>query len=130
MEENNVVNEKPISLEGASPYDTAKAVADFLDGKKGKDVKILHVEDKTCVADYFVLCTGTSGTHVKSLAGEVEYQMELRGVKPYHIEGRDNNSWIVIDYCNVLVHIFNRESRDFYNIDKLYKNTTEVSSED
>lgn len=130
MEENKISNEETLSLEGASPYDVAKTAADFLDAKKGKDVKILHIEDKSSVADYFVLCTGTSGTHVKALAGELEYRMELCGVKPYHVEGRDNNLWIAIDYCNVIVHIFNKESREFYNIDKLYKNTTDVSAED
>lgn len=130
MEEMTNVNEEIVSLKGASSYEQAKAIANFLDSKKGMDVKILHVEEVSSVADYFVVCTATSSTHVRALAGEVEYQMERRGVDPYHIEGRDNNSWIVLDYCSVLVHVFNREAREFYNIDKLYQNTTEVVSED
>ena len=80
----------------------------------------------TSIADYFVVCTATSNTHVKALSGEVEYQLGRRNVNAYHIEGRDNNSWVVLDYCNVLVHIFNREARDFYNLDKLYENTSAV----
>lgn len=126
MEEITNANEEIVSLDGASSYDQAKAISAFLDAKKGIDIKILRVEEVSSVADYFVVCTATSSTHVRALAGEVEYQMERRGVDAYHIEGRDNNSWIVLDYCNVLVHIFNREAREFYNIDKLYKNTTEV----
>jgi ribosome-associated protein len=126
MEEMMNLNEEIVSLENASPLEIAKAVETFLDIKKGRDIKVLHVEDVTSIADYFVVCTATSNTHVKALSGEVEYQLERRGVNAYHIEGRDNNSWVVLDYCNVLVHIFNREARDFYNLDKLYENTTAV----
>ena len=126
MEEIMNLNEEIVSLENASPLDVARAIETFLDNKKGRDIKVLHVEDVTSIADYFVVCTATSNTHVKALSGEVEYQLERRGVNAYHIEGRDNNSWVVLDYCNVLVHIFNREAREFYNLDKLYENTTPV----
>ena len=126
MEEMTMMNEEIVSLENASPLEVAKAIEVFLDNKKGRDIKVLHVEDVTSIADYFVVCTATSNTHVKALSGEVEYQLERRGVNAYHIEGRDNNSWVVLDYCNVIVHIFNREAREFYNLDKLYENTTAV----
>ena len=126
MEEMTNMCEEILSLENASPLEVAKAVETFLDNKKGRDIKVLHVEDVSNIADYFVVCTATSNTHVKALAGEVEYQLERRGVNHYHIEGRDNNSWVVLDYSNVIVHIFNREARDFYNLDKLYENTTTV----
>ena len=126
MEEMTNLSEEIVSLENATPLEIAKAVEKFLDDKKGKDIKVLHVEDITSIADYFVVCTATSNTHVKALSGEVEYQLERRGVNAYHIEGRDNNSWVVLDYCNVIVHIFNREARDFYNLEKLYENTTAV----
>ncbi len=126
MEEMTNLNEEIVSLENAAPLEVAKAAQSFLDNKKGRDIKVLHVEDVTSIADYFVVCTATSNTHVKALSGEVEYQLERRGVNAYHIEGRDNNSWVVLDYCNVIVHIFNREARDFYNLDKLYENTTAV----
>ena len=126
MEEMTNLNEEIVSLQNATPLEVAKAIETFLDNKKGRDIKVLHVEDVSNIADYFVVCTATSNTHVKALSGEVEYQLERRGVNAYHIEGRDNNSWVVLDYCNVLVHIFNREARDFYNLDKLYENTTPI----
>lgn len=115
-------NEKVLlpSLKEATPLELAKAIGEVLDNKKGNGVKVLHVEDKTSIADYFVLCTGNSGTHVKALAGEVEFKIEERQVSPDNIEGRGNNTWIVLDYGNVVVHIFSREARDFYNLDKLY----------
>lgn len=114
------------SLVGASAEEKARMIAEFLDNKKGKDIKILKTNDVTGIADYFVLCTGNSSTQIKALAGEVEYQMGQRGIDPYHSEGRDNNAWIVIDYSDVIVHVFSREARDFYNIEKLYKNTNEI----
>lgn len=126
MEEMINLNEEIVSLVDASPLEVAKAIETFLDNKKGRDIKVLHIEDVSNIADYFVVCTATSNTHVKALSGEVEYQLERRGINAYHIEGRDNNSWVVLDYCNVMVHIFNREARDFYNLDKLYENTTPV----
>ncbi len=124
MEENKIMgteqeNVLP-SLEDVSAKELAEAIADVLDSKKGHDIKVLHVEDKTVIAEYFVLCTGNSSTQIKALAGEVEYRIEQRGVTPYGIEGRDNNSWMILDYSNVIVHIFSREARDFYNLDKLY----------
>ncbi len=126
MEEMTNLNEEIGSLENATPLEVAKAIETFLDNKKGRDIKVLHVEDVSNIADYFVVCTATSNTHVKALSGEIEYQLERRGVNAYHIEGRDNISWVVLDYCNVMVHIFNREARDFYNLEKLYENTTAV----
>ena len=115
------------SLEGATALEIAEVIASVLDAKKGKDVKIIHVEEKTVIAEYFVLCTGNSSTQVKGLVGEVEYQLERRGVKPYNVEGRDNNSWILLDYSNIIVHVFSREAREFYNLDKLYGDSSSVS---
>ena len=120
------------SLTDAGAFEIARAIADVLDSKKGRDIKIIHVEEKTVIAEYFVLCTGNSSTQVKSLVGEVEYQIGNRGVAPYNIEGKDNNSWILMDYSNVIVHVFSREAREFYNLDKLYGDSSavSVSSED
>ena len=115
------------SLEGATAAEVAKVIAEVLDAKKGRDVKIIHVEEKTVIAEYFVLCTGNSSTQVKGLVGEVEYQLERRGVTPYNVEGRDNNSWILMDYSNIIVHVFSREAREFYNLDKLYGDSSTVS---
>lgn len=126
MDEMMMNEAKPASLVGATPLELAKAVAGFLDDKKGHEIKVLYVEDKTSIADYFVLCTGNSGTQVKALAGEVEYKTELAGVSPDNVEGRGNNSWIVLDYGNVVVHVFHREAREFYNLDKLYSDNQPI----
>ena len=108
------------SLVGCTPKELADHIYGVLDSKKAKDIKMVKVSDKTVIADYFVLANGTSSTHVKSLEDEVEYKLGLCGVMPAHVEGRDSNSWMVIDYSSVIVHIFDREAREFYNLDKLY----------
>ena len=118
MEE--IRNEEIKSLVGAEPEELANAIAEILDNKKAKDVKIIAVGDKTIIADYFVLANGNSSTHVRALADEVEYKLGLAGVDPLRMEGRDGNNWRVIDYSSVLVHVFDREAREFYNLDKLY----------
>ena len=119
--ENIPVTENLPPLDAENARDLADAIAEILDSKKARDIKVLHVEDKTVIAEYFVLCTGNSSTQVKALAGEVEYRTELRGLNPYSVEGRDNNSWILLDYSNVIVHIFSRDAREFYNLEKLYE---------
>lgn len=119
--ENAELNISKEPLDASDARGLADAIAEVLDSKKGHDVKVLHVEDKTVIAEYFVICTGNSSTQIKALVGEVEFRLEERGVKPYGIEGRDNNSWMILDYSNVIVHVFSRESREFYNLEKLYE---------
>ena len=118
------------SLENADALTLAEAIHDILYDKRGRNIKVLKVESKTVIAEYFVLCTGTSSTQVRGLADEVEYKTSLRHLHPYSVEGRGNSSWIALDYSNVIVHIFNRDAREFYNLDKLYTETTEVEMAD
>ena len=125
MEE--LMQEKLPSLKGATPLELAHAIFDVLDAKKGQNIKVLRVNDQTVITDYFVICTGNSTTQVKGLAGEVEYRIGLREVDPTHFEGRDGGAWTVLDYSSVIVHIFNRENRDFYQLEKLYGDAEDVT---
>ncbi len=110
-------------LSELNPKELANALASILDSKKGKDLKVINVEDNTVIADYFVICSGTSSTHVKALAEELEAKSGEHGLSPVSVEGRDGRSWILLDYSNVIVHIFSRDAREFYNLDKLYAET-------
>jgi len=121
MDQFEIRNETLPPIDGDNALEVAEAIAEILDSKKGRDIKVIKVDDKTVISEYFVLCTGNSSTQVKALAGEVEYRMEQRGLQPYNVEGRDNNSWVLVDFSNVIVHIFSREAREFYNLDKLYE---------
>ena len=118
--------EKMTSLAGASSEEIARAIADVLDSMKARDIKLLRVSDKTVMTDYFVICSGTSNTQIKALSGEVEYKLGERGVSPLHIEGYETGTWIAMDYAHVMVHIFNREQRDFYKLEKLWGDACEV----
>ena len=119
---NNENQVKKPSLIGATPLQLAEAIAEILDDTRAKDIKIVELKDKTDIAEYFVLANGTSSTHVKALAGEVEFKMEERDIKAEAVEGRGNNSWIVLDYSHVIVHVFSREAIEFYDLDRLYGN--------
>ena len=117
MEDN--MNLEIENMENATPEQLANKIGEILDSKKAKDVKVLFVGDKTVIADYFVLANGNTSTHVRSLADEVEYRIGLGGVTPANVEMKADN-WKVLDYSNVIVHIFDREAREFYKLDKLY----------
>ena len=107
------------------PTDAAKA----LDSKKALNLKILHITELSVIADYFVIATGTSNTQVKAMADEVEYQLKEKGIAPGHIEGYNSNSWILLDYGSVVVHVFTTESRSFYDLDRLWQDGEEVDPE-
>ena len=105
----------------------AEHIASLLDKKKAHDVKILRVTERTVIADYFVIAGGTSSTQVKALADEVEYQIGVNdGIKPVNVEGRGTGGWVLLDYENVLVHVFDPKMREFYNIEKLWAECEEV----
>lgn len=113
-------------LSASEPNVWADTIVSLLDAHKAQDIKVLEVFDQTIVADYFVLCTATSNTQVKGLAGEVEYKMGLAKVPYLRMEGYNEGSWVIIDYGSVLVHIFQRETRDFYNLEKLWSDAKDI----
>lgn len=104
----------------------AKAIAKILDSRKGLDVKVIKIGDISILADYMVIATGNSSTHVKSLADYVEYEMDKQGVSVSHIEGHRSDSWILLDYIDVIVHVFSEESRRYYDLDRLWEDGEEV----
>ena len=91
----------------------AKEAAKILDSKKGIDIQANRRQGGYHPADYFVIAAGGSGTQVKALADEVEFQLKQLGISPNHIEGHRSNTWILLDYGNVVVHVFLKETRDF-----------------
>jgi len=104
----------------------AEKISAVLDDKKAIGIKIIETSKQTIIADYFVIATGTSSTHIKSLAGEIEFQLkenkenESPGFAPSRISGHESADWIILDYDSVLVHIFNSEARDYYKLEKLW----------
>lgn len=98
----------------------AKLAATALDSKKGREIKIIKIEDLTVIADYFVIATGTSSTQVKALANECEYILEQQGVQKLRTEGYDSGGWILLDFNSVVVHVFQPSSREFYSLERLW----------
>lgn len=107
----------------------ATSIAKLLDTKKADNVKVLKVRDLTVLTDYFVIANGTSSTHVKSLAEEVEFQMEQQDVKVLRSEGYDSKNWILLDYGTVIVHVFYPQARDFYDLEHLWADAEECNIE-
>ena len=96
-------------------------LARALDAKKAVNVHILAVEDLTTVTEYFVIATGMSTTHVGALADEAEFQLDREGVKVLRTEGHDGKRWVLLDYGCVVVHVFSAEAREFYSLERLWK---------
>ena len=105
---------------------TAKAIS----SKKGLNIKLIEIGDISSLADYMVSATGTSSTHVKAIADEVEYQLDEAGISVSHIEGYRSNSWILLDYVDVIVHIFSDEAREFYDLERLWQDGKEIDISD
>ena len=97
-----------------------------LDDKKGKDIKVLHTADQTTLADYFIICDGSSNTQVRALAEAVEEAMSKAGEEPHHIEGHRGGQWTLLDYSAVVVHVFTQEGREFYGLERLWSDAQPV----
>lgn len=97
-----------------------------LDDKKGKDMKVLYTADQTTLADYFVICSGTSNTQVRALAEAVEEAMSKAGEEPHHIEGHRGGQWTLLDYSAVVIHVFTEEGREFYDLERLWSDAQQV----
>lgn len=95
-------------------------VVKALDSKKAQDIKVIKISDLTIIADYFVIANGTSTTHTRGLADEVEFKLDQCGVRPDHIEGIDGAQWIAMDYTDIVVHVFYKDTRELYNLEKLW----------
>ncbi len=99
----------------------AERAALAADDKKAKDITLIEVEKVSTVADYFMVCTGTSTTQVKAIADSVEAGMEQEGYAPPRIEGGREGRWILLDYGPVVVHVMLDQEREFYGLERLWK---------
>ena len=107
----------------------AKNIAKILDKKKAIDIIGIETKELTVMSDYFIISSGTSNTHVRALADEVDDEMKKLGVEVDHIEGRATG-WILLDYNDVLVHVFQPESRQYYNIERLWNDAARIDLSD
>ena len=109
-----------------TPKEMALTAAKALDEKKGGDIAAIEITEQTTLADYFVLCTATSTTQIKALADVCEKALKDAGEPPHHIEGHRGGTWILLDFSSVVVHIFNEEAREFYDLERLWSDAAPV----
>ncbi len=108
----------------------AKETAKILSEKKGLDIKVIEISDVSVIADYMIIATGNSSTHVKALADEVEEQLDDMGISVSHVEGYRSNSWILLDYIDIIVHVFSNEAREYYDLERLWEDGTDIDVSD
>ena len=102
-----------------------KTVVRALDDKIAADIKVLKIEEITTLAEYFVICTGTSNTHVAALRDAVDMKLSEKGIEPHHVEGH-SGAWVLMDYGSVVIHIFTEDGRNFYQLDKVWADAITV----
>ena len=110
--------------------DLACAAARTASEKQGEDVLVLDVRDLIAITDYFVIASGSSDRQVKTIAEEVEQALKARGIKPVRVEGEAASRWVLLDFVDLVVHVFHEEERDFYRLERLWIDAPRVSWED
>ena len=113
-----------------SAKEVAYQVTKALDDKKGLNIKLLKIDQVSSLADYFIICTGTSNTHVKTLCDHAEYTLEQLGEPMLGREGHRGNTWELLDYGSVVVHVFTEEAREFYSLERLWADAEQVDIRD
>ena len=113
-----------------SAKEVAVQVTKALDEKKGMDIKLLRINDVSSLADYFLICTGTSNTHVRTLCDHAEYTLEQLGEPMLGREGHRGNTWELLDFGSIVVHVFTEEAREFYCLERLWADAENVDLRD
>ena len=113
-----------------TPKEIAFEVTRALDAKKGLDIQVLRIDRVSSLADYFVICTGTSNTHVRTLCDCAEYTLEQLGETMLGREGHRGNSWELLDFGAVVIHVFTPEAREFYSLERLWADAEKIELKD
>lgn len=110
-------------------FEIAEKIALVLDEKKGHDIKVIKIDAVSSLGDYFVIASGTSTTQVQALADNAEAKLKESGISPISVEGYRSNGWVLIDYGSVILHVFTKEAREFYDLDRLWSDgeVTEIN---
>lgn len=109
-----------------------KVIVEALDDKRATNIDVLDISELSSLSDYFVICTCNSGVQVRAAADEVEVKMKEHGEAPLHTEGYRHGNWILLDYDNIIVHVMERETREFYSLEHLWDDakTIEINTEE
>ena len=108
----------------------AKIAVEALKEKKGYDIKLIDISEISVLADYFIIANGGNANQVQAMVDNVEEQMYKAGFETPKVEGYNNASWILLDYKDVVIHVFDEESRSFYNLERLWRDGKEIAVEE
>lgn len=108
----------------------AKLACDALDDKKALEIKVINIENVSTLADYFIIASGTNRNQVQAMADNVDEALGRAGYEPKQIEGYQNANWILMDYRDIVIHIFDEENRLFYDLERIWRDGTVVEVED
>ncbi|MBS6610952.1 MULTISPECIES: ribosome silencing factor [Peptoniphilus] len=93
------------------------------ESKKGIDIKVLDIKGMTSIADYFVIVSGSSSTQVDALAREIDEKLSEKGINPLNSEGKNSSRWIILDFGDIIVHVFHKDEREYYNLERLWESS-------
>ena len=108
----------------------ARKIVQVIDSIKTKDIRLIKIEGISSLGDYFVVASASNTTQVKAIADEVEDEMTKLGLEPNRVEGRQSAQWILMDYYDVMVHVFLDEARNFYNLERLWSDAPQLDISD
>lgn len=109
-------------------FEAAKLAVRALSDKQASDIRLLKTEELTVLTDYFIICTANSAPHVRTLYDEVDKRLSMAGMPPIRREGLRNSNWLLLDFGSVVVHIFQKETRAFYNLERLWTDAQEIDT--
>lgn len=122
------MNAEPITTLTETSQRVREAVS-AADGRKAVDLKVLHLQKVSDFTDYFLICSGTSERQVQAIADAVQEKLRQQRVRPLHVEGYNRGQWVLIDYGDLVVHVFQEEPRRFYALERLWGDAPEVTAE-
>lgn len=129
VERNKIKKTLFVKTEGESPIEPnelARAIVEIASDKKASNTVLLDIQEVSVIADYFVVCSGNSERQVKAIAGDIEDELAKQDIHPLHTEGKDQGRWILLDYGDVIVHIFTQTERDYYRLERLWSGAKTV----
>ena len=110
--------------------ETAKLAVSALEEKKATDIRIIDISDVTVLADYFIIASGSNRNQVQAMADEVEEALYKAGMEPKQVEGYQTANWILLDYQDIIIHIFDEENRLFYDLERIWRDGRETTKEE
>lgn len=117
-------------MSNISQNEKLKSIIKAMDSKMAEDIQLIGIKDLTIVADYFVIANGMSNTQTKAIADEVEFKLKQIGVEPIRVEGDPGSTWIILDYGDVVVHVFYKDTRSYYNLERLWSDGEQCDIEE